>query len=96
MKDAAVILTLRYMETLPSTTLKWLARYSRELRQSGNLLLLAGVGRHVFELLVHTGIIDAIGKENIFQAQRVMTASIDEAMMRAQDWLHKNSEDHTC
>jgi len=76
-KNAAVILTLRYMETLPSTTLKWLIGYSRELRESGNLLLLAGVGPHVFDLLAHTGIIDAIGKENIFPARRVMMASED-------------------
>ena len=90
-----MILTLRYMETLPSTTLKWLARYNLELRQSGNLLLLAGVGSHVFELLAHTGIIDAIGKENIFRARRVITASIDEAVTRAQDWLKQDSGDHT-
>ncbi|MGD9206384.1 MAG: SulP family inorganic anion transporter [Desulfobacterales bacterium] len=94
-KNAVVILTLRYMETLPSTTLKWLARYNLELRQSGNLLLLAGVGSHVFELLAHTGIIDAIGKENIFRAQRVITASIDEAVTRAQDWLEQNSGDQS-
>jgi SulP family sulfate permease len=88
-KNAVVILTLRYIETLPSTTLKWLTRYNRELRQSGNLLLLAGVGPHVFELLAHTGIIDAIGKENIFRARRVITASIDEATARAQGWIEQ-------
>ncbi|MBL0715134.1 MAG: SulP family inorganic anion transporter [Desulfosarcina sp.] len=93
-KNAAVILTLRYMETLPSTTLKWLTGYNRELLAGGNLLLLAGVCPHVFEILEHTGIMDAIGKENIFPAQRVMTASIDEAMARAQTWLEQKSGDH--
>jgi SulP family sulfate permease len=88
-RQAAVILTLRYMESLPSTTLKWLARYSRELRADGNLLLLAGVGSHVFELLAHTGIVDAIGKDNIFPARHVMTASIEEAVARGEAWLHK-------
>ena len=52
---AVVVLTLRYIETLPSTTLKWLANYNRELKDSGNLLLLAGVGHHVVDLLDREG-----------------------------------------
>jgi SulP family sulfate permease len=86
-RRAVVVLTLRYIETLPSTTLKWLARYNHELKESGNLLLLAGVGHHVFDLLDHTGIIDAIGRANIFPAQPVMTASMEAAMERADAWL---------
>ena len=50
-RRAVVVLTLRYMETLPSTTLKWLARYNQELKGSGNLLLLAGVGLVALALL---------------------------------------------
>ncbi|MGD9330309.1 MAG: STAS domain-containing protein, partial [Desulfobacterales bacterium] len=92
-RQAAVILTLRYMESLPSTTLKWLAHYSREMRKDGNLLLLAGVGRHVSDLLSHTGIIDTIGKENIFPARRVLLASINDAVARAQEWIDQNNGD---
>ena len=90
-RRAVVVLTLRYMEALPSTTLKWLARYNQELKGSGNLLLLAGVGRHVFDLLDHTGVIDAIGKDNIFPAQPVMMASMEAAMERANAWLESSS-----
>ena len=86
-RQAAVILTLRYMESLPSTTLKWLNQYNRELQEGGNLLLLAGVDPQVLNLLEHTGIIDAIGKDNIFPARHVMTRSIEEAVTRAQEWL---------
>jgi len=64
-----------------------LARYNHELKESGNLLLLAGVGHHVFDLLDHTGIIDAIGRANIFPAQPVMTASMEAAIARADAWL---------
>ncbi len=94
-KKAAVILTLRQMETLPGTTLKWLIGYNRDLREGSNLLLLAGVGSQVFDLLAHTGIIDAIGKDNIFPSQRVMTASIDEAVARTQVWIEENSDGNT-
>jgi SulP family sulfate permease len=82
------------METLPSTTLKWLTRYNRDLRDGGNLLLLAGVGRHVFDLIDHTGIMDAIGRDNIFPAQPVLTASIDAAMARGRAWLEHNRDNH--
>jgi SulP family sulfate permease len=92
-RRAVVVLTLRYIETLPSTTLKWLARYNQELNDSGNLLLLAGVGHHVFDLLDHTGIIDAIGRKNIFPAQPVMTASMEAAIERANAWLGLNHGD---
>ena len=89
-RRAVIVLTLRYIETVPSTTLKWLARYNHELKDSGNLLLLAGVGHHVFDLLEHTGVIDAIGRENIFPAQQVMTASMAAAMVHGQSWLEQN------
>lgn len=86
-KNAVVILTLLYIETLPSTTLKWLARYSKELRETGNLLLLAGVAPHVLELLERTEILEALGKENVFPAHRAVLESIDAAMDRGQSWL---------
>jgi hypothetical protein len=63
------------------------------LNDSGNLLLLAGVGHHVFDLLDHTGIIDAIGRKNIFPAQPVMTASMEAAIERANAWLGLNHGD---
>ena len=88
-RNAAVILTLRYIETLPSTTLKWLARYAKELRETGNLLLVAGVEPHVFELLERTEIINALGKENVFPAHRAVFDSMEAAMDRAQSWLRE-------
>ena len=88
-KNAVVILTLLYIETLPSTTLKWLARYAKELRENGNLLLLAGVAPHVLEILERTEILETLGKENVFPAHRAVLESIDAAMDRGQSWLKK-------
>jgi SulP family sulfate permease len=86
-KNAVVILMLRYMETLPSGALKWLARYSTDLRESGNLLMLAGVEAHMMELMEHTHMIEAIGRNNIFPAGRAIAESIDNAIDSAQSWL---------
>ena len=86
-KKAVVIIALRFIETLPNTTLKGLARYAKELRESGNILLLAGVAPHVFQLLERTEILNAVGKENVFPAHRVVFESIEEAMERGHSWL---------
>ncbi|MDJ0883562.1 MAG: SulP family inorganic anion transporter [Desulfobacterales bacterium] len=90
---AAVILIMRYIESLPSTTLKSMARYSRELQADGNLFLLAGVRPHILDLLERTGIIDAIGRENIFPAQRVLMAPLNEAVARANAWLDRRGRE---
>ncbi len=51
------------------------------------ITVMAGVSPHEFELLERTGIIDIIDQENIFPARRVVTASLNEAVARAQEWL---------
>ena len=58
-----------------------------KLRETGNLLLVAGVEYHVLELLERTEIINALGKENVFPAHRAMFESMDAAMDHAQSWI---------
>ena len=65
-----------------------MVRYSRELQASGNLLL-SGVRPHVFEILEHTGVLDAIGKENIFPDQGVQMEPLDQDMARAREWVER-------
>jgi SulP family sulfate permease len=86
-KNAAIILRLRYQESVSSTALKWLQRYARDLQQSGNLLMLAGVEPHVMRELNKAGLTDQIGKENIFEACSILEASLHEALDAAEMWL---------
>jgi SulP family sulfate permease len=88
-KNAVVILRARYQESVSSTALKWLERYAKELRQSGNLLMLAGVESHVFQKLEKAGLLDHIGIENVFTARPVLEASLDAALDAAELWLKK-------
>jgi SulP family sulfate permease len=88
-KNAVVILRARYQESVSSTALKWLDRYAKELRQSGNLLMLAGVEPHVIQKLEKAGLLDQIGKENVFAARPVLEASLNEALDAAEEWLKK-------
>ena len=53
---------------------------------------MAGVRLQIFDLLERSGIIDVIGQENIFPAQRVLMAPLNEAVARANDWLEASRE----
>jgi MFS superfamily sulfate permease-like transporter len=89
--NAVVILRARYQESVSSTALKWLERYASELRGSGNLLMLAGVESHVIQKLEKAGLMDQIGKENVFASGPVLEASLNEAFDAAEEWLKKKA-----
>ena len=91
-KNAVIILRARHHESISSTALKWLERYATELHQSGNLLMLAGVESHVMQELKRAGLLDLIGKENVFAARSVLTASLNDALNAAEVWLQQKLE----
>ena len=86
-KNAVIVLRARHHETVPSTALKWLKRYVTDLHQSGNLFMLTGVAPHVMQGLEKAGLLDQIGRENVFAAQPVLAASLNEALDAAEVWL---------
>ena len=79
----------RYQESVSSTALKWLERYATELHRSGNLLMLAGVESNVIQKLEKAGLMDLIGKKNVFAARPVLEESLHEALDAAESWLKK-------
>ncbi|CAB1061572.1 hypothetical protein D1BOALGB6SA_6347 [Olavius sp. associated proteobacterium Delta 1] len=91
--NAVVILRARYQESVSSTGFKWLERYATELRRSGNLLMLAGVESHVMQKLEKAGLLDLIGKENVFASGPVLEASLIEALDAAEVWLKNRDKD---
>jgi anti-anti-sigma regulatory factor len=92
-KNAVVFLCLRHQDSVSSTALKLLQRYTAELRQSGNLLMLAGVEPHVMQELNKAELTDQIGKENIFEARSILEASLHEALEAAEVWLQNQKKD---
>ncbi|MGD8445683.1 MAG: STAS domain-containing protein [Desulfobacterales bacterium] len=79
----------RDQESVSSTALKWLGRYAQELRQSGNLLMLAGVEPPVVQELARAGLLDLVGRQNVFASESVLQASLNEALDAAEEWLKK-------
>jgi SulP family sulfate permease len=92
-KNAVVILCLRHQDTVSSTAFKWLQRYTTELQRSGNLLMLAGVEPPVMQELDRAGLLEHIGKENVFESQTVLEASLNEALDAAEVWLQNRKKD---
>jgi SulP family sulfate permease len=86
-ENAVVILRLRGTEHIGSTAIKWLERYNADLREGGNLLMLAGVQPELMEELEKTGMLEEIGKENVFAAQSGLGAAEDAALEAADKWL---------
>jgi hypothetical protein len=66
-----------------------LKRYTKELHQSGNLLILAGVEPHAIQELDKAELLDQIGRENIFASGAVLQDSLNEALDAAEAWLKK-------
>ena len=83
---AVIIIRLRNQKEVSSTFILSLERYTRMLQDQDNLLILAGLDRHVIGQLEQTGLIDLIGQDNIFPAQPQFTAAMEQALARAENW----------
>lgn len=66
-RNAVVILNLRGYNEVGSTFLIVLEKFTKELQENGNLLMLVGVSQAVNRQFEETGITSMIGSENIFQ-----------------------------
>lgn len=80
LQGAAIIFRMRGQENASSTFLKWLRTFTKKLHATGNLFVLEGVEPNLMQTLEHTGIIDLVGKENIFEAKPGIEEALDEAL----------------
>lgn len=87
----AVILRLRGRTEVGSTFLGVVERYRTEIEAAHGILMLAGVGPELGEQLDRTGILAAIGEENVCEAQPTLTASINVAVTAAEQWLEASA-----
>jgi SulP family sulfate permease len=85
--SAVLITHLRGRETIDATTIDWYERVVPKMKEAGNLLMLSGVEQVVYERLKQTEVFELIGEENIFQTQKVIGASVDEALDAAEIWI---------
>ncbi len=84
---AVVIVGLRDRDEVGSTFIRFLDRYVDELYAQDNLLMLAGVDEHVTLQLERTGLLDLIGRENVFPAEAELGAAMRNANVAAEAWI---------
>ena len=90
-KQAMVIFSLRGHEEFGSTMFGVLERYTRTIQGNQGQVFLAGVSEKILEQMTHTGLINLIGRENVFIAQAQWGISASQAYEAAEAWLAKTS-----
>ena len=86
-RQPVVILLLRGFEEVGSTVSEVFRRYLLALKANQGKLILAGVSKALRNQLQRTGMVDLIGKENIFPETKTIGESGNAAFRAATDWL---------
>ena len=87
---AAVILSLRTRSELGSTFLGVIQRYAKGLAEHDSRLLLAAVSQESRNQFKQVGLLDDIGRENVFLDTEIVGESIHEALDEATAWLESH------
>jgi len=82
------ILRMKNARHLDASTVMALENLYEYLRQTGRYLLISGIDREVYDVLVSSGLAHELGEENIFRAEDNPTASTKRALQRATELLH--------
>ena len=85
-RHAAVILVLRGQKEVGSTFLNVLTRYAEQLRGQDSKLMLAGVEPYVLTQMERTGILQALGRANVFAASEGIGEALLQAVEAAEAW----------
>ncbi len=86
---AVVILRLRGIDEIGSTFLRVLVRYAESLKANQGKLILAGISKSVYLQLQKTGLLDVIGKDNVYRSTSILGDSAMTAYQDATTWLEK-------
>jgi SulP family sulfate permease len=89
-----VILLLRGYEDVGSTVSEVFRRYALALQANQGKLILAGVSPALRSQLQRTGMVELIGKENIFLATKTIGEAGNAALRAATDWLEESSTEN--
>ena len=89
--NAVVIWRLRSVQETHSTFLKQLSTFAKKAQAGGNRFMLEGVEARVMTTLEKTGILDEIGRDNVFPEQPGLVAALDASWAEAQTWLKAKS-----
>lgn len=88
---SVVVLLLRGREDVGSTLLGVLQRYARRLHAQQCRLMLVGVNRHVYGQLERTGLLEELGRRNVFPATARYGEAFLTARAAAETWVDRGA-----
>jgi SulP family sulfate permease len=86
-RNAVLILRARDLETAPTTGLLGMEKLVREMKKTGNLVMIAGVEPRIMKVLRKAGIMELLGEDHIFPAKPQRQAALDEAAAAGEKWI---------
>lgn len=93
-RGAVVVLVMRGQKEVGSTFLKVLTRYAEQLRGQDSKLILAGVEPYALRQMERTGILQDIGRANIFPASEGIGEALLQAVESGEQWIASRREIH--
>lgn len=90
-RNAVVALILRGHPEVGSTFLNVLQRYSAMLRANGGKLMLVAVDAPMYEQLARTGLLKAIGEQNVYRTTPRIGEALNDAMTAARKWINERT-----
>jgi SulP family sulfate permease len=88
-EHTVVLLRLRGIDEIGSTFMRVMKRYAAGLESCQGKLMLVGVSKPVYHQLEITGLLDQLGKENVYRATTIMGDSSLNAYQDAAAWLEQ-------
>ena len=86
-QHAVVILALRGKKDVGSTFLQFVTRYAKGLQRRNSKLMLVGIAPSVLEQMERTGILRALGRQNVFMATEGVGQALLQAVDAAEGWI---------
>jgi len=84
---AVLVLRARDLETAPSTGMKGLEKLARDMKETGNLAIIAGVEPRIMKVLQKSGLLELIGVEYVIPAKPGRQEALDEAVRAGEKWI---------
>ncbi|MFL7893341.1 MAG: SulP family inorganic anion transporter [Anaerolineales bacterium] len=88
-----VLVRLRGRDEIGSTFMRVIGRYAASLKTNRSKMVLVGVSEPVYHQLEKTGILDDLGRDNVYLATSILGDSSREALADAKQWLADEMQD---
>jgi SulP family sulfate permease len=89
---SVVIIGLRDRDEIGSTFVRIIERYAKQLDDTGNKLILAGMNERILKQLEETELMKLLGEEDIFAAEAEYFGPLKKALTAANDWIEAEED----